>query len=1263
MARRPSRLLSLLVALVLLITMIPIYPAHADSSQYFTFPSFGKTQQEAQNNPVNVAVIDKFHGMFSQTVPTTLAYKVQQQVIDSGGNWVDKGTPKTVQNATPIISGPSSQEFTLQNIQLFVGMNKITISTPSGVEGVCYVYYDNAPVIYDIALNNGDKLNGSYTPYVDVADQFFIIKTANAQAVTVNGIAATKYGTDAFSVSNFHLVPGLNTLTFVAKSDTRQYTVTRQIVYLNGPGALYNVYMQSDINNTANDAVQIDGNKVVSSSTALPQGLKGQISVPSNAGIDPRLAFTDITLVRDNNPVFQYLSTDPQLTGRITLGTAVDDGRGHKIYPFFFDLSQVPAGGSWPIKSNGTYTFTLKGSYYDGTNQNKPLIAQTAFVYKDSSKASISDVQQIFGVDETTDSGGTPGYFSSSISNLPIYALISAQNNAGDFTPQVSVTQNGTTVNLTAGTDFTVVGSDPTPGKGTKRIKITNLPFVNDMTLNFSIVDSGNTDTFKPIPIKYTPIPSIAVYSIYDGDNYALNDLPDFSGKLFNFVSNAEKQNIKVTVNGQVKHASIDLNTSTFKVINSDPAAPNQLKGVLNEGANEVRIEGTAQGIPVVTLITVYYFTTDAPVIADPFPVPVPPAGQASQRNSDDPSHKFVLDPSTKSTYNTTEKSADILFKVNNADKAIIMKDGVQYFTITFNSDGTTTPVAPFNVNGITVDLDPVWTGYYRITGLPLTIGTNSLVIKGIKGPITAFKPISIVRNNPPYQVLSPMLPQERVVNQNFVPVVIKADGADSVLIGKTPMNRVVDNGEVYYTSEVTGLKAGSNIIKYTIVRGTQQSNDQFEVIYANTDTIGAQYKASISSSSSIKVFNNKVSLSFPKGTMLTPYNDTSTKIELFDKQQVLFGIADPLDGRTQKTYNHYGQIVSINSDENSYMSNVLRVPNHFGYASPLYWIDAGYYDTTQPGYVQVNGMQPYYGVEKNYTDPLKPFEKYNVWGRTSGSAWLKPTSRGTITLKYDDSVRDFAANRLSIWRYGLVDDQGNRNWENIGGKVDTKSHTISTSVDSFGYYAVFLNTYGFDDTETHDFARDDMEVLFARGIMNSKDGGEFGAYEPTTRGEFAQMMVKALDLPLNYDPNNYLFLDLPHSIYVSPYWDWRYIETAGQKGIVRGVGTRQFAPDDKVTREQAAVMIAMAMNLKLGKDYDVSKKNLDKIFTDSGQISIYARTSVEAVYQQKLMVGRSIANSDPKGKPLLVFDPQSNITRAESAKVVANMMRKFGKL
>ncbi|CAM3458019.1 S-layer homology domain-containing protein [Marinicrinis lubricantis] len=1254
LSSKTSRFVSLLVVMALLMTLVVQMPVKAAPAAYFTFPAYSSTPDGAKSNPVNSNIISEFRATFSQTVPTTLSYTVQQMVLDSGNQWVENGTPSQYPNATPVKSGPTGQEFTLSNVQLFVGMNKITITTPNGVEGICYVYYDNAPVIHSITINDGVPLNSTSPVYVNNATQFFIIQTENADAVSVNGVNATAYGQNSFSISNFALTPGLNTLIIQATSNTRLYEIKRSIIYIDGPGAMYNVFMQSDANNAANDAVQIDGGNVVSSANGLPLGLKGEIAIPASSGIDPAMQFTQIDLIRDNVGVFSIPTSDPQLAGKITISTPVDDGRGHKIYTYFIDLSAVTASAGWPINTNGTYRFTLNGDYYDGGTQRQPFSSMVSFTYKDSSKASIANVQQIFGVDPSNNTGGTAGYFSSSISNLPIYALVSVQNNAGDFTPSVSVTQDGVTKTLVSGTDYVVFDPNTTPGQGSKKIRINSLPFTGSMTLNFSIQDGSNIDNYLPISINYTPVPSIVLYGIYDGDNYTLPTLPNFTGKLFNFVTNAEKQSIVVRVNGIAVHANIDITNSTFSVVNADSTNPNQLTNILAQGPNEVVVSGTAQGIPVETRITVYYYTDDAPDIKKPYPVPVVTTGT---KNISDPDQKFVQDASVTDTYNTTEKTADILIGTADTDKLIVMLDGEQFFVISFNSDGSIQTPLPMTVDGIQITTESRLPGYFRITNLPLNMGANSIVVKATKGPVSTSVPLTVVRSNAPYQILSPVLPQERVINQNFLKVEISAEGADSVIVGKdTVLEKVTENNTEYFTGTIYDLKKGSNTIEYTIIIGENEIEDEFEVVYANSNTIGAQYSEQIGSRGKIDMFNKAVSIQFPKGTMLTPVNDTTQKVELFDSQRVLAGIADPVDGRTKKTVSHLGSISEIHTMGN-FMSSMLTVPYHFGYASNLYWIDAGYYDSTQPGYVQQNGMHPYYGQELQITNPNGNNTTYNIWNR-QGNYWLKPTVRGTITLQYDSNIRDVAANQLSIWRFGYDQDARSMKWTNIGGKVNAKSHTITASMDQFGYYAVFYNNFGFDDTQNHGFARDDMEIVFAKGIMNSKSGGEFGAYEPTTRGEFAQALVKVLDIPLDYDPNNRLFYDVPPYIYASPYWDYRYIETAGQNGFVRGVGIQQFAPDSPVTREQAAIMIAYAMNLKMNTNYDAAKTKLDKVFTDSGTINYYARAAVEAVYSKKLMQGKLVPNSDPEQDPLLIFDPTARITRAETAKLLVNLMR-----
>lgn len=1242
---------TILLAFLLVLTSIPIasFTPTVYAAEYFTFP-YASTANAATQTPVNSSVID-LTGVYSSTVPATLTIEIQNQIQGADGSWFDRGQPNRLPNSTPIISGTTQQEFTVKNLQLFSGMNKITVTTPDLVEGTLYVYFVNAPGIEDITLSNSQSLMNS-TPAVNDPNQFFIIRTVNATSVTVNGIAAAKYGPDAFSVSNLVLKPGRNKLTFVVSTATDQITLTRDIIYINGPGALVDTFLYSSSPATS---VPVDTGEIVSpagSATSLPSGIKGTIYLPSNNANNSKPEFTQLYLTKDGMPLLQV----PLTPGDVTYTFVKKDGLGHAIWNYEIDGSVLVAAATsggvtdFPIAKNGTYQFSFEGTYLTDQplpSNITPVNSRVAFVFKNDTAPYITGIQQVYGVNETNyGTAGVAGPVQSNISSLPVYLQVNVHNRNNVTLPALGITVNQNGSNQTPA--FTAVPISTTA----YRVKIDDLKFIGDMSITFTV----GTDTYTT-NIKYVPIPALNIYQIYDGMNLDTNDLPAFRIETMNFLP-ADLNSIKFYVNGGDKSGALPtIRTAMMNV--------NALQGILSEGANTLRFEAIVNGVPIQKILTVYYFTKEQPKFATPYPVPVINNNLPEvNRPIEDIDSLFKRDATGGNRYNTTEKLADIIFSVTDADKIVLMLDGHQMATIDVNDSGDpiNSPVLGTNYaqQGIKLEVASGKPHHFRLSNLPLNLGTNSLVIRGIKGPVSQFIPIEIIRNVPPFEVLSPKLPEERVINQNFVHVVIRAEGVDQVLVGKDQMKKVMINDIEHFIYDVINLKPGNNTIKYTVVRGSQKTNDKFDVYYANTNTVGAQHKTSLSKSSSVKAFNNALQLSFPKGTMLTPNNETTKKIELFDNQKLLFGIADRIDGRTQKTFNHFGTIRDIEGSD--FLKAVLQVPQHFGYASDLYWIDAGFFESNVAGYIQNDGMQPYYGVEANYNLPLPTYDKFNVWRRSIGDSWLKPTDRGTITLKYDAAIRNQAANKLAIWRYGLKDD-GSLGWENLGGKVNTSNKTVTADFDYFGYFTVFLNTYGFDDAESHPFARDDIELLYSRGIMNAKNQTEFGAYEPTTRGEFVTMMVKALGLPLDYDPNNILFYDVPHSLYVSPYWDWRYIETAGQKGIARGVGSRMFAPDEPLTREQAATIIASAMNLKLSTDLQKSTDALNKIFADGGKTSTYARPSIEAVYKAKIMVGSTMANPDPNGKPLLVFNPSSNITRAETAKIVAEMMRKYKRL
>ncbi|KAG2962374.1 hypothetical protein PC120_g27686 [Phytophthora cactorum] len=199
-----------------------------------------------------------------------------------------------------------------------------------------------------------------------------------------------------------------------------------------------------------------------------------------------------------------------------------------------------------------------------------------------------------------------------------------------------------------------------------------------------------------------------------------------------------------------------------------------------------------------------------------------------------------------------------------------------------------------------------------------------------------------------------------------------------------------------------------------------------------------------------------------------------------------------------------------------------------------------------------------------------------------------------------------------------------------------------------------------YTDITNHPWGRNLLNALYSKGIMNNLRYNEFGSDDQTTRGEFATLLVKGLSLPLNYD-NNQTFYDIvPTS--TSTTWDYASIETAARAGIVQGLSDGFFGADQRVTREQAAVMIARAMSLKLSANNSKLSASLAKSFTDSTAIDYYARPAIEAVSKQKIMEGNPVTVAG-SSKQLYQFNPKGNLTRAEAAKIAVELLKKSTKL
>jgi len=208
--------------------------------------------------------------------------------------------------------------------------------------------------------------------------------------------------------------------------------------------------------------------------------------------------------------------------------------------------------------------------------------------------------------------------------------------------------------------------------------------------------------------------------------------------------------------------------------------------------------------------------------------------------------------------------------------------------------------------------------------------------------------------------------------------------------------------------------------------------------------------------------------------------------------------------------------------------------------------------------------------------------------------------------------------------------------WVELGGTVS--GDIISVAVEHFTKFVVLAVEKKADsgpvlkDIAMH-WARDNIKELIAKGAIAGYEDQTFRPDKDITRAEFATVLVKALQLEAKKAKT---FVD------TASHWAREDITTANAHGIVAGYSDEKFGPDDKITREQMAVMIVKSTNLST----DGQAPSAD--FSDSAKISAWAGEAVAAAARAGIIKGYSDGS----------FRPQGQATRAEAATVIVNIFK-----
>lgn len=356
-----------------------------------------------------------------------------------------------------------------------------------------------------------------------------------------------------------------------------------------------------------------------------------------------------------------------------------------------------------------------------------------------------------------------------------------------------------------------------------------------------------------------------------------------------------------------------------------------------------------------------------------------------------------------------------------------------------------------------------------------------------------------------------------------------------------------------------------------------------FDVGYANNTDIGtatvtitaksdsnfsgaASTTFEITKSSNGSSSDNSDSVSTPKTSYLFTGNSISQSIFRSDLKQ----LAD--SGKTIKLQSGSVQMTFNPAALKSILAAVPATVSSITFsAAPA---DLSPY----PAAAALIGSRPVYDFNISYKDSN---------GNNATVKVYFPPGSSSIALNYSPASTEAEGNLFLVY----VDSNGAVTW------LDKSSYTGGRILADAPHFSIYGTAYKasapvYTDTQNH-WAKSDIEFAAARNLLSGTENTLFSPDSAITRG----MLVTALGRLAGINPDSYparSFTDVNANSYYGAYAEW-----AVQSGLVAGTGSALFTPDEPVTREQLAVIMA---NYAGQMGYSLPASLAATTFADSSQ-------------------------------------------------------------
>ena len=182
-------------------------------------------------------------------------------------------------------------------------------------------------------------------------------------------------------------------------------------------------------------------------------------------------------------------------------------------------------------------------------------------------------------------------------------------------------------------------------------------------------------------------------------------------------------------------------------------------------------------------------------------------------------------------------------------------------------------------------------------------------------------------------------------------------------------------------------------------------------------------------------------------------------------------------------------------------------------------------------------------------------------------------------------------------------------------------------------------DTSPFDDVKLGKWYSDAVLTVYENGIMEGMSKRTFAPFENMTRAQLVMILSRLADADVTGCASSLDFKDVKKKSWYADAIGWAVSEK-----LVNGYSDNTFKPDDKVLRQELAVLFARFLD---SRDISLPEIENPASFTDAKKIPKWAKDGIEKMRVTGIVTG------DDLGR----FNPTSSATRAEIAMMLVRYL------